>query len=38
MEGLPDTPAAEQAAPSGSGSATEQKAPSGIEGAHGHQL
>ena len=38
MEGLPDAPAAEQAAPSGSGSATEQKAPSGIDGAHGHQL
>ena len=38
LEGLPDAPAAEQTAPSGSGSATEQKAPSGIEGAHGHQL
>lgn len=38
MEGLPDAPAKEQAAQSDSGSATEQKAPSGIEGAHGHQL
>jgi pilus assembly protein CpaC len=38
MEGLPDAPATEQATPSDSGSASEQKAPSGIEGAHGHQL
>jgi pilus assembly protein CpaC len=38
LEGAPDAPTAEQSAPSGSGSASEEKAPSGIEGTYGHQL